>query len=303
MCGCADASGFGVMRPLLLESGLGTYNHGMSQSELHPATDFDPFHDPRPNYRLCLWAFRLGAVALGIQAAVLALGVVLNFSGDKSLMPLRALVQSATWDWYVGTPLTWGAALSSWLLVGRFAERGWNARALLLSLMNSFDVLLWLHQHAAALQVSFAIPYMNDEWARRGVGVLQWFELYLFAGLAAQTSAGVGFRATSDVARAARGTAVFGLMVWMFAFFSLSSLRFGWARRVDRRFVVEMLLMWEMAATLLAITAFQATVVCMMTARACRTHLAHLKAERDDDALFGPRNASFDDRRDEDPWR
>jgi hypothetical protein len=275
----------------------------MSTQPSSPFSHTDEFEDPRGRIRLCQFALGLGAIALGLQAAVLTLDVIIWFGDDKSLQPLRELVQSRGWEWAVGTPLTWGAALASWLLVGRFRERSGNVLALALAIMNTFDVALWLHSHAGELSITFAVPYMHDEWVRRAVGIFQWFELWIFVTLATRVGNELGRREVFDVSRAARATAMVGLAVWSFAFFSFTSLKFGWTRRADRRFLIEMYLLLEFANALLALTAFQATVVLAQVCRACRGHLKHLKRVYDEDELLSPRSDEFDNRRDQDPWQ
>jgi hypothetical protein len=158
-------------------------------------------------------------------------------------------------------------------------------------------VLIWLHRHAQDLRVNFALPMLADGWARAGVAVLQWFELWLFLELALSVAKGLERTETRDVGHSARATALVGFLMWSLQFLLLSSWRFGWARPDARRFG-EFVTLSLYSHALLALTAFQVTVVCILVTRACRGALAAARRTADEPELLKTRIDPFDDRRD-----
>lgn len=246
--------------------------------------------DRRGELRWMRLAFGLAAFALGLQAADLALHLYTQFFGDEQLF---GLMRRPQFVWLVGTPITWGAALSSYLLIGRYPEPRWNRRAALLALMNTFDVLLWCAEHAHEWNMTGAFQALRDDWFRLAASVLQWCELLLFAGLASEFVRRQGSRDGVPLLAGVRATAMLGVLMWGCSFVLATSLRFGWIQRIDRRVIAELMLMQIGSLALLMLTAFQVTVLCALTARLCGKRLAELKGSEWGDDLLKPQDEGF----------
>lgn len=237
-------------------------------------TGYDTFDDPRPRYRICRFAFGLAGIALGVQSAEIALHLYAMFTSDGRLGPL---IGHPAWSWWVGTPITFGAALASYLFIGRFPDEAWNRRALLLAAMNTFDIGLWVSDHARELPaVNLLGFWAQNPLVREGLYGLQWFELWLFTALAGELIRHLGRETTGDMQRTGRALAGFGFFAWLVSFAMEYSLRAGGVPPRPR-VLRQHFMMWLLSRVLLAATAFQATAMCLIAARECRKLLGELR--------------------------
>lgn len=230
--------------------------------------DIDAFDDPRPRYRLCRIAFALASVALGLQAAQLALQLYVEFTSDRRL---AQVLMHPQWNLWVGTALSWGAAIASYLLIGRFADARWNRRAGLLALMNSVDLLIWASRHASLLSLGDTLAVLRNPWLGQGLYVLQWFELLLFAELAAELGTHLGRAEARDTLQPARATALIGLAIWSLYFCSFSAAYLR-GRQVlgNPRWLMELLMLRLGFHAMLVVSAFLVTALCLTASRECR---------------------------------
>jgi hypothetical protein len=237
---------------------------------------FESREDVRGRYRICRFAFALAAVALGIQSAEIALHLYVTFTGDERLEQLLGL---PGWRFWIGPPITFGAALSSYLLIGRFPDESWNRRALLLSAMNTFDIGLWVSDHAHELNfLNPLVLWVQHPLVREGVHVLQWFELGLFMSLASELIRHLGRDSAIDLQRTGRATALFGFFAWLVGYGMLYARATG-MMRPGRRFFRQYFMLHLLSRLLLAMTAFQATVLCVLASRDCARLLTELRRE------------------------
>jgi hypothetical protein len=238
------------------------------------APEFETDDDPRARYRILRFAFALGAVALGIQSAEIALHLFVTFTGDAHIEKLLGL---PGWRYWIGPPITFGAALSAYLTIGRFPDDSWNRRAILLSAMNTFDIGLWVADHAQELNLlNPLVLWVKHPLIREGVYVLQWFELGLFMSLASDLIRHLGRDSAIDLQRTGRATALFGLITWLVGYGMAYAGATGMVR-ANRRFFRQYHMLKLLSSLLLAMTAFQATVLCLVASRDCARLLANLR--------------------------
>lgn len=255
--------------------------------DLHDNQEFD---DPKPRYRLCKLGFALGAIALGLQCASISLNIVALFGGVEEL---QQLVTNPTWDLLVGTPITWSALIGSYLLVGRWNEPRWNRRVGLLLLMNAVDLAFWASDNARFL--GFTIPELQDPWFRHVGGVLQWFELMLFASLACDVLVHLDKTEAVEASVAARSFALVGLTLWAVRLLAFTNWGAGWPPQF-RAMRPDALLLILGIEVILALTAFQGMLLNARASRECSALLDQLaKADRSHE-LLESRSEPFDDR-------
>ncbi|GIW87122.1 MAG: hypothetical protein KatS3mg108_1446 [Isosphaeraceae bacterium] len=258
--------------------------------------------DPLVSLAAVWFTFGLAALALGAQTADLLLHLFALITADQGLVSTLTRPEYA---WAVGTSITWGAALASYGLIGLSPSGPSRVRATVLASMNTFDVFLWLADHAAELSLSLPLDLLRDPWVAQAVRILQWFEPLLFAHLAAERLQVLG----SDSPRAAlvgvQSSAWLGLLVWGISFALRTGWMFGWLQP-RRRLVAEIQLLALFALVLLTITVFQTTVLCGRAAReAARQLRARRLAEADHELLRPPPDPFAEDdrnRRDRDPF-
>lgn len=255
--------------------------------------------DLRPRYQLCKLGFALAAMALGLQCANLALVLSFQFFG---LPEVGVLVQNPYWGLVVGTPISWGALVAALLLLGRWQHAAWNRRAGLLFLMNAIDVGLWASDNSRLLGLDLKL--LEDPWLRYALSALQWFELMLFASLAAEVAAHLGRTEASDSSRLVRSLASIGVIFWFLILLNCSSWLPG-RGPVFRIQSLEIYLLLLGSHALLGITAFQVTILCSQAGRECQRLLVELAARSDQgDELLRSRSESSDDlwTESDDPW-
>lgn len=261
-------------------------------------TGHDPFEDHRPRYRLLKLAFTLGAIALGLQSAEVALQLLAGFGGVRDL---QRLMNDPRWGLFVGTPITWLAVVSAYLLIGRWRDPRWNRRVGLLVVMNTFDLLLWASEAGPALGVHL-VAIQND-WVRHLVRVLQWFELLIFAALAAQVALHLGRRQAAHYAGSVRTFCIVGVVIW--AILLVGATTWTVWPPVFRIASIEMLLLYLGSFAILGLAAYQTTILCILAARSCGEALADLhKADNDHDLLRSRSDNSADwPAHRDDPWK
>lgn len=260
-----------------------------------------PTDDPadlRPRYRLCRLAFGLGALALALQSADIALTIGSRFLEAPEL---SHLVGHPNWRLSVGTPITWGAFLSALLLVGRWRDLSWNRRAGLLLLLNALDVGFWASDNARLL--GLALPPRRDNWLLHVCLAMQWVELMLFASLASEVSAHLGRPDAAEASRPARTMGLIGLGLWFVTLLACTVLVPGrWP--VFQVRVLEVFLLLLASWALMAVMAFQVTVLCAHASRECGRLLSELARDPQEAHLPRPSAGPFEEppSKRRDPW-
>ncbi len=268
------------------------------RAEPDPLSHFDQPSNPGPRLGLARLGFGLAALALGLQCANLVLFLLAQ---SIRFAELRGLLLDPNWDLLIGTPITWGALTASLLLLGVRGPGRWPARAGVLCVLNAFDLLLWLADHGGALRPELAA--LRDPWIGYVLGVFQWFELLLFGSLALSLARHLGDEQGAEHRSSALAFSLVGLGLWGLGLVSCTVWN-GW----PPRFVIvslEMYLLLAGARLLLALTAFQVTILCLRAARHARragpgglptgTDLDLLRPQ--DDPGFGPTQSP-----EHDPW-
>jgi hypothetical protein len=235
---------------------------------------------PLESWRLAL---ALAAMALGAQTADLALHAYALVTADHGLF---SLLSRPDYAWYIGTPITWGAAMASYALVALARPGRRRVSAVLLSTMNTFDVVLWLADHAAELRLTLPLDILRDPWLAQAARVFQWIEPMLFAGLAVDLLRELGRDEPRAAIAGVRSSATLGLLVWAFGFALRSGWMLGWFRHANRRVLAEIQLLGLFSIVLLAATTFQTTILCATAARrAARAARDRRRAELDHELL------------------
>jgi hypothetical protein len=243
--------------------------------------DWAEFDDPRLRYRLCRVGFAICAMALILQAADLSCLLAAIF-GD--IHRLAVLIREPLWRWIVGTPITWGAVIGSYLLWGRWTDPRWQRRAGLLVLMNLVDGALWIVQHGDALGLRQGD--LRHVWLIDQIGSgQQWFEMMLLASLAADLAIQLGKPEAADTARVARSLAMAGAALWLILLVITTDWARGWPF-LFRPLTLETYLLRCAANFVLILTDFQVIILCILAARQCGQHLRSLtKADLGHDLL------------------
>lgn len=248
----------------------------------------EPREDLARRYGITRMAFRLGALAVGLQSANILILIGAFFELWEFKLDHR-------WGLIIGTPLSWSAVIAAYLLVGRWRDGGWNRRAVLLAMMNTFDVYLWAAQNSKLL--GLGVPAIENSWVAYSVGVLQWFELMLFGSLAADVAVHLGRDAAAAKEQKSRSFAMVGLSLWSLVLLIGTRLRPGGLPRFHLPLVREAYLLWSMSELTLALTAFQVMVLCMLASRECGQVLRELRKGDHEYALLKPQA----DHRDSEP--
>lgn len=257
---------------------------------------------PSRRYAVCRVAFRLGAIAVGLQSADILIRISALFvqifgmamvAANPHAQPaflnqnfkLLMLTHDDRWGLFIGTPISWLAAIAALLLIGRWRDAGWNRRAVLLAMMNLFDLYLWAAQNARFLGLH--IPEIENSWVRYCVGVLQWFELMLFSSLAVDVSAHLGRSDSEKKMQKARSFAMVGLGLWSLLLLIGTRFRPG-ALPAFRLPVREAYFLALMSEITLALTAFQVMILCLVASRDCSQILQELREGEHEHALLKP---------------
>lgn len=260
--------------------------------------DRDPFDDTGPNYRRLRIAFTLGAIALGFQSAEIVLRLLATFGGVREL---AFLLRNPRWGIFIGTPITWAAALSAYLLIGGWREPRWNRRVGLLALMNSVDLLFWASD--CGPELGLRLVAINDEFVRYVGSILQWFELWLFAALASNVAFRLGRPEALTHQRSARSFCLMGLVVWTLVLFGGTN----WATWPPHFQIttVETFLLYMGSSAILGLAAFQVMLLCTLAARCSGRRLGELRATDRDHELLRTRSENSQDwpSHEDDPWR
>lgn len=247
----------------------------------HDLNDWDEFDDPRSRYQLCRVGFGICAVVLILQGGNLACLLAAVF-GD--IPRLAALMQEPRWHWIIGTPITWGAVIGSYLLWGRWTEPSWQRRAGLLLLMNLIDGGLWVVEHGADLGLRQGD--LRHTWLVDQIGSgQQWFELMLLASLATDLATRLGKAEAAETGRIARSLATAGAVLWVIVLVTTTDWARGWPFHV-RPLTLETLLLRCAGVFVLILTDFQVIILCVLAARQSGVHLRALaKADLGHDLL------------------
>lgn len=262
--------------------------------------------NPTRRYGLCRVAFWLGALAVGLQSADILIRVVSVFvqvffgmgmaraNGGAQAGPpgflnqnlkLLMLMNDDRWGLFIGTPISWAAALGALLLIGRWRESSWNRRVLLLVMMNLFDVYLWAEHNGPLLGLN--VPQIDNSWVRYSVSVLQWFELILFGSLAAEVALHLGRQDAARMEQKSRSFAIVGLGIWTLVLLIGTHLRPGGLPAFQFR-VREAYFLYMMSEVVLALTAFQVMILCMLASRDCSQILKELRAREHEHGFATP---------------
>jgi hypothetical protein len=251
-------------------------------------------------YRLCQLGFALSGLALGLLSLATATRLAILLMGNLQLL---WLFDNPVWDWGVNAPITLGSFLGSYLLWGRWREAAWQRRAGLLVLMNGIDVLFWAKD--ALLNYSDLLPGQNApvsphawlQWmVMMGIG---WSELILYAGLAADVSSQLGNAESRNTGRASQTLCTIGIALLMMV--CLTQTDWDHWPLAPRRLTAAALMMRLGESFLLALAAFQITILCMSAARQCRRYVRELSHD-DGHELLASRSDDPDWGQDRDRW-
>jgi hypothetical protein len=248
-------------------------------------------------------AFRLGAIAVGLQSADILIRIGILFAQIIGMAMAAAnphappaflnqnfklwkLTHDQHWGLFIGTPISWSAAIAAYLLIARWRDGSWNRRAILLAMMNTFDLYLWAAQNAKLL--GLGVPTIDNSWVAYSVSVLQWFELMIFGSLAADVAVHLG---RSDAARKeqkSRSFAMVGLGFWSLVLLIGTHLRPAGLPRFHLPPIREAFFLMLMSEITLALTAFQVMVLCLLASRDCGQILQELRKDDHEHALLKP---------------
>jgi len=250
-------------------------------------------------YRLCQIGFTLSGLALGLLSLANASRLAVIFSGQWQL---QWIFQTPLWDWGVAAPITLASFVGSYLLWGRWREITWQRRTGLLVLMNGIDVLLWAKHVLAQLPELLPgqkPPVSPHEWLEMLIIMgLGWSELVLYASLAADVSSQLGNEESRSTGRAAQTLCTVGLALWAMMFLTQTDWD-RWPLIAKQTPAVVMMRLGE--TFLMALAAFQVTILCMATARQCRRYVRELNYE-DGHELLTSRSDNPDWGQDRDRW-
>jgi hypothetical protein len=220
--------------------------------------------DPRRPYRLAGRGFALVALGLGL----LCLSDVASLAYTFGMFPAYTkLVGSPAWTWGIDFPITAATLLGSLFLVRCWSVPSWVRRAGLLALMNGIDAVMWVLTRSEELGLNLATGLEAHEWALRLVTLgLGWFELMLAASLAADVSAHLWNMRAGAAGRGVQVTALMGAVLWAVIVVT----RTDWeAWPIMPRPGAELFLLMLLQRLLVAIAAFQLTVLCLHASRQC----------------------------------
>lgn len=245
------------------------------------AGDDSAFPSPELDHERQRWTYTLCRLGFGVLSVALVLACctsllwLLSWFGARNIM--RAIVMTRAWHW-IDVPIVWGSLVGTYLLWGRWNERGWQRRSGLLLLMCFVDAALWLFEHANDLGLHEG--EIGHEWLRSQLGeALGWAEFTLMAGLACDLLAHLGVEQAPEAGKATRSLSATGAVVWMILFLERTAWRQGWPLLDQGIHSPETLLLTMGTRMIWAITLIQVTALTIAATR--QTHRVLREMERD----------------------
>ncbi len=231
--------------------------------------------DPSPRYRLCRASFALGALSLGLLALDSLCHLFAMFDDGRDI---RQVLDSPAWEWLVGAPITWGSLIGSILLIGRFDDRLWRRKAVLLALLNSVDLAFWCVDHSQILGLGTIPPNANVDAARLLASPFtNLFELILYGDLAAELLIHLGRNDLLAARKIARLSAWFGMAFWLFFVLQVLGILHAGGPMGRRALFAQAVLASTFAQT---VASFAVTFLCANACVQCSTLLTELDREK-----------------------
>jgi len=231
----------------------------------------------RQTYLLCRAGFWLLSCALLIACASTLISLPRRFIGQ----PFLPWLQNSTWWSWIDAPIVWGSLCGSYLLWGRWNDKGWQRRSGLLVLMGAVDAVLWLIDHGQEL--GLRTGDFGHLWLRHNLGqALGWAEFALIASLSCEVMVHLGVGPAAETGKATRSLAATGAAVFMLLFWQTTAWERGWPLEWRRFRMIESQLL-ELGTTMIwTITLMQVTALTIAATRQCSAVLAEM--DREDEA-------------------
>ncbi|MDR3638739.1 MAG: hypothetical protein P4L84_33340 [Isosphaeraceae bacterium] len=235
----------------------------------------------RLTYSLCRVGFGILSFAL-VLACFTSLLWLLPWFGARNVV--RAIVNTRAWAW-IDVPIVWGSLVGTYLLWGRWRERGWQRRSGLLLLMCFVDSALWFLEHATDLGIHEG--EVGHEWLRNQLGqALGWAEFTLIAGLACDLLAHLGVDQAPEAGKATRSLAATGAVVWLILFLKRTAWRKGWPLLDGGIDSPETLLLTMGSHMIWAITLIQVTALTIAATRQTTRILRDMEREHQEHEML-----------------
>jgi hypothetical protein len=235
----------------------------------------------RQTYLLCRLGFAILSLSLLLACSTWILELVALFGGQSIVI---TITNQWWWRW-VGTPIAWGSLVGTYLLWGRWDDRGWQRRVGLLVVMCLVDVILWGLDLGDDLVLR--IGDVGHSWLRANLGqALGWAEFALLASLASDAMAHLGVEQAREAGRSTRSLAATGAFVWMLLFCQ----RTVWnqwplqGHNINRS--LETLLLYLGSTMIWTITLIQVTALTIAATRETSRILTEMDLEDRRDDLF-----------------
>ena len=213
------------------------------------------------------------------------------------------IVNTRWWDW-LDVPIVWGSLIGTYLLWGRWNERGWQRRAGLLLVMCGVDMALWFLEHGNDLGLQdseIGHPWLRNQLgqAPRMGGVHPHCRPRLRPPVAPRDRARPrGREGDPFVGRA-------GAVVWMIQFTERTAWHLGWPLQDQGIRTPWTWLLYMGTHMIWTITLIQVTALTITTTRQTTRVLAEMEREdRQDDLFHSPTESDgFTPRDSGDPWK
>ena len=245
----------------------------------------------RKTYQLCRLGFAFLSFSLLLASATWVLALVNQFGGHRVV---ATIVGQPWWPW-IDTPIAWGCLVGTYLLWGRWTDRGWQRRAGLLVLFNVIDVVLWTLEHSHVL--GLRLEDVGHLWFRSCLGhALGWSEFALVASLAGDVMAHLGVEQAREASKSTRSLASTGAVVWMILFCHCTAWKLGWPLQGPRNRPLLETMLLSLASTMIGtITLIQVTALSFAATRETSRALNEMDTEDRREDLFRSPSESFVD--------
>lgn len=253
----------------------------------------------RLTYQLCRLGFGITSLSLILACFSSLLVLSIPFGGRA----LAVWILNTRWWHWLDVPIVWGSLIGTYLLWGRWNERGWQRRAGLLLVMCGVDMALWFLEHGNDLGLQDS--EIGHQWLRNQLGqALGWAEFTLIAGLACDLLAHLGIEHAPEAGKATRSLAATGAVVWMIQFTERTAWNLGWPLQDQGIRSVETVLLYMGTHMIWTITLIQVTALTITTTRQTSRVLAEMEREDRQDDLFlsSTESDGFSSRDSGDPW-
>ncbi len=243
----------------------------------------------RRTYRLC----QVGMVLSGLSMILFALDSATQgvFMGTilvvKRMPPLwMAIFESVWWDVAIKAPMNVLGLAGAYCLWGRWTQSSWQRRAGLLVVINLVKVVLWTTRHADYLD--FGAPYLGHEWFVRNLTrALEWADIALLAGLAADLWTHLGSNRAAEAGLATRKMVASAAIFWMLTFCHRTAWEQGWPLVVRPMFDLSTVIFLTGVAAFRTMTILQTIVLLFGAGKVCRETVQEIdRHERSNDLLI-----------------